>query len=76
MTSTSFACASAGARARPAVSLAALSGPSEAWLRSTPSTVKVFVVKLELKLPLSAFGRNYLCGRVAAGDGLYQVATE
>jgi hypothetical protein len=34
--------------------LAAPSGPSEAWLRSTPSTVKVFVVKLELKLPLPA----------------------
>ena len=34
------------------------------------------VPELKLKLPLSAFGRNYLCGRVAAGDGLYQVATE
>ena len=34
------------------------------------------VPELNLKLPTSAFGRNYLCGRVAAGDGLYQVAAE
>ena len=37
------------------MSLAALSGPSAVSARSTPSTVKVSVVKLELKLPLSAF---------------------
>ena len=36
--------------ADPAVSLAALSGPSEVFARSTPSTVNVSVVKLELKL--------------------------
>ena len=34
------------------------------------------VPELNLKLPTSAFGQNYLCGRVAAGDGLYQVAAE
>jgi hypothetical protein len=34
------------------------------------------VPELNLKLPVSAFGRNYLCGRVAARDGLYQVAAE
>jgi hypothetical protein len=34
------------------------------------------VPELKLKLPLSAFGRNYLCGRVAAGDGLYQASAE
>ena len=34
------------------------------------------VPELSLKLPVSAIGKNYLCGRVAAGDRLYQVAAE
>ena len=34
------------------------------------------VPELNLKLPASAIGRNYLCGRVAAADGLYQVTAE
>ncbi len=36
------------------MTFAALSGPSEVSARSTPSTVNVSVVKLELKLPLPA----------------------
>ena len=34
------------------------------------------VPELGLKLPLSAFGRNYPCGPVEAADGLYQVTAE
>jgi Protein of unknown function (DUF3750) len=34
------------------------------------------VPELGLKLPVSAIGRNYVCGRVATGDGLYQVTAE
>jgi Protein of unknown function (DUF3750) len=34
------------------------------------------VPELNLKLPASAIGKNYLCGRVASADGLYQVAAE
>jgi len=32
------------------------------------------VPELGLKLPVSAIGKNYLCGRLASADGLYQVA--
>ena len=34
------------------------------------------VPELNLKLPASAIGKNYLCGHVASADGLYQVAAE
>jgi len=32
------------------------------------------VPELGLKLPVSAIGKNYLCGRLASADGLYQAA--
>jgi hypothetical protein len=34
------------------------------------------VPELGLKLPVSAIGKNYLCGRLASADGLYPVAAE
>lgn len=34
------------------------------------------VPELNLKLPVSAIGKNYLCGRLASADGLYQAAVE
>ena len=34
------------------------------------------VPELNLKLPTSAIGKNYLCGRVEAADGLCLVAAE
>jgi hypothetical protein len=34
------------------------------------------VPELGLKLPVSAIGKNYLCGRLASADGLYQAAVE
>jgi len=34
------------------------------------------VPELGLRLPVSAIGKNYLCGRLASADGLYQAARD